>query len=364
MADVFDADTHIVEGPDVWNFIDEEMAGRKPVLATIPDVPSQNSRNVFWLIDGNIFPKPGGTKGSMALHTPTRSQSELTRTDISLGSRELTDVPARIKDMDKGGTEIQVVYPTIFLAYITDDVDLEIALCRSYNSFLADACSKSDGRIRWVAPLPLRSIEATVKEMKRVKNLGSVGLFFRGVEGNRSLAESYFYPIYQEAERLDLPICVHTAQGSPQISALFDVAISRTFPQSRVLPLMAFRDIVANKIPEMFPKLRFGFLEASASWVPFLLHYLKRETRRDPRGDWGPELFEKYRLYVACESDEDLSYLVDFTGEDHMITGSDYGHLDQSAEFSLVESLRSREDVPNRVIEKILCDNARSLYSL
>jgi predicted TIM-barrel fold metal-dependent hydrolase len=316
------------------------------------------------MIDGNIFPKPPGTKGSMALHTPTRTKSELARTDSSVGTRELTDIAGRLADMDKGGMETQVIYPTIFLAYITEDVSLEIALCRAYNSFLSDACSRSDGRMRFVAVLPLRSIDASIQEMHRVKELGAVGLFFRGVEGNRSLAEPYFYPIYEEANSLGLPICVHTAQGSPQINALFDVALSRTFPQSRVLPLMAFRDLVANRVPERFANLRWGFLEATASWVPFLLHYMKREFRRQARGSWGPELFEQYQLYVACESDEDIAYLAQYTGEDHIVTGSDYGHTDQSAEFALVHDLRTREDVPPRLIEKILCDNARNLYAL
>jgi len=39
-----------------------------------------------------------------------------------------------------------------------------------------------------------------------------------------------------------------------------------------VLPLFAFNDIVNNKIPELFPRLKFGFIEAYASWVPYLLH--------------------------------------------------------------------------------------------
>ena len=362
MAGVFDADTHIVEGPDVWSFMDT-MQERKPVLMSASEPIS--GRDLYWMIDGNIFPKPGGTKGSMALRTPSRGTGELSRgDDTTLGTREVTDVPGRLLDMDKSGMEMQVVYPTLFLAYLTDDVGLEIALCRAWNSFMADACSKSGGRMRFVAILPLRSIDASINEMRRAKELGAAGLFFRGVEGDRSLAEPYFYPVYEEANSLGLPICIHTAQGSPQISALFDTSLSRTFPQSRVLPLMAFRDIVANRIPDKFPNLRFGFIEASASWIPFLLHYLKRESRRQTRGDWGPEVFEHNRLYVACESDEDLSYLVEYAGEEHIITGSDYGHTDQSAEFALVSDLRAREDVNPRIIDKILCDNARNLYAL
>ena len=86
---------------------------RRPVLTTVPEPASESARDVYWLIDGNIFPKPPGSKGSMALHTPTRTKSELARTDSSVGTRELTDIEGRLADMDKGGMETQVIYPTL-----------------------------------------------------------------------------------------------------------------------------------------------------------------------------------------------------------------------------------------------------------
>jgi hypothetical protein len=56
--------------------------------------------------------------------------------------RELTDVEARLADMDRGGIAAQVVYPTLFLIYLTDDADLDVALSRAYNRFMAQACAK------------------------------------------------------------------------------------------------------------------------------------------------------------------------------------------------------------------------------
>ncbi len=78
----------------------------------------------------------------------------------------------------------------------------------------------------------------------------------------------------------------------------------------------------------------------------------------------GPELFCDYRLWVACEADEDLPMLLHYIDEDHIIIGSDYGHLDQSFEDNVVKKMRSREDIPDKVAEKILCENARNFYPL
>ena len=128
-------------------------------------------------------------------------------------------------------------------------------------------------------------------------------------------------------------------------------------------PLIAFQDLARNKIPEKFPNLKFGFVEASASWVPYLMHQLKRTTKP---GDipLGRQLFEEYRFWVMCEVDEDLPMLLNYIHEDHIMIGSDYGHLDQSFEDNVPRKLRAREDLSNEVAEKILCHNARNFYPL
>ena len=135
------------------------------------------------------------------------------------------------------------------------------------------------------------------------------------------------------------------------------------------LPLMAFRNIVANKIPELFPELRFGFIEAGASWVPYVLHALRSVFGGSPE-QWGPKLFQEYRLYTAYEEWEDLPYLVQYVGEDNLVVGSDWGHHGGGGVAATRRAaggfgnMRSREDVPGAVIDKMLADNARQLYAL
>ena len=67
---------------------------------------------------------------------------------------------------------------------------------------------------------------------------------------------------------------------------------------------------------------------------------------------------------MACEADEDIPYIAQHTGEDHILIGSDYGHNDPSKEPQLVATMRAREDVPGNLVENILCENARKFYSL
>jgi predicted TIM-barrel fold metal-dependent hydrolase len=363
MPGVIDADTHIAESEGMWQLMDRDMIPRRPIRLSAPNDTLYKNRNAFWLIDGNIFPKPAG-RGSYNLMTPSLPGQESERSGVTIPCRELTDIEARLADMDRLGIETQVIYPTLFLITLTDDVKLEIALCKAYNRWLASAWSKSRNRLRWVAVLPLRSVEASIDEMRTAKKNGAVGLFFRGIEDRLTLDNPYFFPIYEAASRLDLPICIHTGSGAPSLLALFNTERNSTFHHNRVLPLIAFRDLVANKIPELFPGLRFGFIEASAGWIPYLIHVLKRLLCERWKYASSADLFREYRLYVACEADEDIPYIARHTGEDHILIGSDYGHNDPSKEPQLVATMRARKDTPCDLIEKILCDNPRKFYSL
>ena len=363
MAGVVDADTHIAESEAMWRWIDAEMYPRRPVLAKIPDDTWYKERNAFWLIDGEIFPKPAG-KASFSLITPSAQKREAGRGDIHLAVRELTDPVARLKDMDKIGVDVQVIYPTLFLVYLTDDGKLETALCRAYNRFIADACAKAPERLKWVAIPPLRDRAAALAEIRWAKERGAVGVFFRGMEGNLTLDDPYLHPVYASAEELDLAICIHTGSGSRHLMQPFDVERNHTFAHNRILPVVAFRDLVANRIPEKFPKLRFGFIEAAATWVPYVWHVLKRSVRSDLKKADPRDLFREYRFWVACEADEELPLLLRYIGEDHLVIGSDYGHNDPSKEPEFVKNMRAREDVAPDVIEKILRQNPRRLYGL
>lgn len=362
MAGVIDADTHIAEPEAMWKFFDGDMYPRRPVLTSIADDTLYGARNRFWLIDGNIFPKPSG-KGGFRLVTPAAASSESERDDSLVASREITDVDVRLKDMDRLGIATQVIYPTLFLIHLTDDVDLEVALCKAYNRYMWEVEEKGRKRLRWTAVLPLRSIDDSVKEMRLAKEHGAVGIFFRGMEGERTLDDPWFFPVYEEANSLGLPICIHTGSGCPALINLFHLERNHTFAHGRVLPIFAFRDLIHNRIPEMFPKLRFGFIEASAGWVPFMLHILRRLLKQQFRFDSSVELFRKYRLFVACEADEDIPYLIRYMGEDNLVIGSDYGHTDPSFEPELAHTIRSREDLSPRIADKILCENPERLYA-
>ena len=366
MAGVVDADTHVLESQDMWENFDDggEMYTYRPLLVNLPGDTSWGGRNAFWLIDGEMYPKTAGSN-TFPLHTPTSAIFEMERTDIAVGARQMTDVPSRLTDMNDRSVEIQVVYPTLFIFSGVDNPKLEVALCRAYNRFMAKACAASDSRLRFIMMPPLNSVDECITEMNHCKELGAVGLFFRTNETGRALGDPYFFPIYQEAARLGMPICVHVGRAIPNSPLVLPGGIGDV--------AAAFMSLVQGRIPELFPDLKTGFIEFGSMWVPNTLHQMHRRGQMKYRGPVSsvlsggrtdPQLFKDYRMYVTCYADEALPFVLDYIGEDNIIIGSDYSHQDASEEEDLVQLMRAREDVPASVVEKILSENARSFYPL
>ena len=54
--------------------------------------------------------------------------------------------------------------------------------------------------------------------------------------------------------------------------------------------------------------------------------------------------------------------MLKYAGEDNLVIGSDYGHNDTSTELEALKHLKESGEVEERVVNKILDDNARALY--
>jgi len=354
---VIDADGHVEESTAMFSLLEKEYYPRRPLALGFDEDTVYGPNNAVWFIDGRTYPKLVG-QGGFRFATPTIME-QAKRKLASIPAQELTDVEGRLRDLDKAGIDKQVVYPTMFLVTTADDIRLEAALFRAYNSFMADACSKSGGRVRFAALVPIRDVEESLKELRRAKGLGAVSVMLLGVAWDKSLGDEELYPFYEEAARLDMPVCIHFGWGCPAITSAFNS--SESF-NSAILPvIMGFHSVLKSGVLDEFPRLRFAFLEVGSQWVPYVMHQLKRggKVSRDPA-----EYFRECRVYVACEADEDIEYVVKSIGEDSLVVASDYPHSDPSHEDNVVEAIMRREDLPMRVKEKILSSNPQTLYRL
>jgi predicted TIM-barrel fold metal-dependent hydrolase len=182
------------------------------------------------------------------------------------------------------------------------------------------------------------------------------------LEGDKRLSDPHFFPIYEEAGRLDLPICVHSATGS---FAVHDFFLNECgFSKFKLAVVGSFHALIFHEIPDKFPKTKFAFIEVSSQWVPYAIHDFARRFERGGKKVDKQDVLRKNRIYVACQTDDDLPYVLKYAGEDQLVIGTDYGHNDTSSEILALRKLKEDGAVPPEIVNKILDDNARALYGL
>ena len=335
-----DADAHVIENESTWDYMLEAEKAFKPKI-----VGAANGKDVFdyWMIDGRVIPRNNVGR------------------DLPLESREMSDLSARIKHMDALGIDIQVIYPTFFITPVSRRPDIDLAVSRSYNRWMADIVKKQPDRFRWVLVPPLQSTEHLSEELQFGKENGACGVYLRGLECERSLSDPYFYPLYEQASMLDLPICVHSANGAFTTYDFF--ADDPGFSKFKLAVIGAFHSCVFHGIPQRFPKLKIGIIEVSAQWIPYAVHDLSRRFAR--RGRPFPQnVLKENRIYVTCQTDDDLDQVLKYAGDDNLVIGTDYGHADNAAEIEALRKLRTDGKISGQVIDKILQDNPSALYGL
>ena len=208
---------------------------------------------------------------------------------------------------------------------------------------------------------PLQSQEHLSEELKFGKENGACGVYLRGLECERSLSDPYFFSLYEQASALDLPICVHSANGAFTTYDFF--ADDPGFSKFKLAVIGAFHSLVFHAIPQRFPKLKIGIIEVSAQWIPYAVHDLSRRFAR--RGRPFPQnVLKENRIYVTCQTDDDLDHVLTYAGEDNLVIGTDYGHADNAAEIEALRKLRTDGKISGRVIDKILQDNPSAFYGL
>ena len=354
-----DADAHVVESPRTWDYLQPAEQKYRPALFD----PQDNSGRQHWVIDGKIR---GLFRFTFSAEDLAKKSEQLGRNmTTSIETRDVENVGARVRHMDELGIDIQILYPSIFLDQCTERPEVDVALCGAYNRWLADIWRQGKGRLRWMCVLPLLSIPDALDQLRYARENGACGVFMRALEGSRHITDPYFYPLYEQASRLDMAIGLHQANGNwDVVSKLANPDGSRDFfNQYRIFNVGAFFRLVNSGVPKMFPKLRFGFIETAASWIPWVIYELRR--RMDTVNNRLPDnLMEAYRMYVTCQIGDDVPYLLSHTGQGAMMIGTDYGHADSSTELAALTTLKENGGISAEMHRKIVEDNPRRFYGL
>jgi predicted TIM-barrel fold metal-dependent hydrolase len=358
---VIDSDAHVIENNHTWDFLEPSEAKYRPKKLDDPDVPDAH----YWEVNG--LRGPPALTVEATEEAIERAEKVGRRIGTPRESRLMEDVGARIRHMDSLGIDVQVLHNTLFLYDMTEEPDGEAALTRSWNRWMGETWKMSDGRLPWSCLVPTRLLDEAKIQMRWAKENGAVAVCMRPLEGERLITDAYFNPLLEEAQRLDMPIAIHIANGNAENVRLYGLRPSTHraagFGIFRVPTVAACMYLIMSDISTRFPDLRWGFIEASAQWIPWI--HREAARRLQAAGEEVPEsLFEANNIYVTCQIDEDLPWILKYAGEKCLLIGTDYGHNDPSADIDAMGLLRAREDIGAATKERILSQNPSALFGL
>jgi predicted TIM-barrel fold metal-dependent hydrolase len=336
-----DCDTHVIEPEQTWDYFDPDERQYRPWI-----------NGVVWSVEDHVVQWPGEMMSKW-------------NGEVFPGC-DLVDIGARLRYMDDFGVDAQMMYTSWWLLYPTWSPPAEAALYRSYNRWVAERAAEAKGRLQWALMAPVRNMDRAMQELEFGKAHGAASVFLLGQNAGMSLANPAMFPLYEKAQDLDLAITVHVGG---------DLRGNRRDPGNSMhntLMLLpgAFFALLWGGLCRRFPRLRWGFVEGGASWVPYVI----RETfRADATGalrsfrDWrsaAMDALDGAQVFVACQIEDNLPEIMDLIGPDRLIYGTDFGHLDIGSDPDGLHVITNRTDISPDVARMIVDTNARRLLGV
>ncbi|MGH7928094.1 MAG: amidohydrolase family protein [Candidatus Binatia bacterium] len=325
--------------------------------------------------DGHIVEKDADIRKRLAEPFSKRTGSLLPSDGMDtnmgglVGGREGNDLQTRLKDMDQEGIDTSVLFPTSsFAVNSMIERDYAVAYARAYNDFISDVC-KQTPRLKGVALVPLQDPKAAVEEAHRaVTKLGLASIAVASQGMKEHLGSKTFWPLYEELERLNVPLCVHNRREGPAGEIRFDSFIFMHTIGRPVETFIQFAGLMYGGVPQRFPKLRIAFLECGVGWVPYWMERMDEEWEKRGKVE-APLCKQKPSEYImqsnwffAMEPEEEtLSYVIERIGDDKILFASDYPHWDGIFPY-VTKTIRGRKDISDRAKDRILGENAKRFY--
>lgn len=216
----------------------------------------------------------------MALHFPPGED----RSPLSPLLKEVSDV--RLQSMDEAGIDVQVLSHG---APAGQKLPAEnaVELTKRVNDRLAELCARHPKRFMGFAALPTPVPEQAALELERcVKQLGFKGAMIHGLTNGHFIDEKRFWPIFEVAEKLDVPIYLHPAVPHPEVTKHYYDDYAKEFP-TVIRPAWGFTvetataaiRLVLSRIFEKHTKLNV-ILGHLGEALPFLLWRINQALAR------------------------------------------------------------------------------------
>jgi predicted TIM-barrel fold metal-dependent hydrolase len=245
----------------------------------------------------------------------------------------------RIAEMDAAGIDIQVLShgaPSVQRL----DAELAVRLATGANDRLADTVRAHPDRFAAFAMLPTADPKAAADELERaVTRLGFKGAMVHGLTGSLFLDDKRFWPIFERAQALDVPLYLHPAIPHPAVVEAYYKDYVEKYPNLlraawgfTVETATQGIRMVLSDVFDTYPRLKI-ILGHLGEGLPFLLWRINMALVRDGAGPtWFRDTFCEHFWITTSGffSDPALLCCVQEMGIDRILFSVDYPFVENA----------------------------------
>jgi predicted TIM-barrel fold metal-dependent hydrolase len=275
----------------------------------------------------------------------------------------------RIADMDAAGIDMQVL-SLANPGLQKMDAETAVRLARGSNDRLRETVQAHPDRFAAFAAIPTPDPKAAADELERcVTRLGFKGALVNGLTNGAFLDEKRFWPIFERAAALDVPLYMHPAIPHPAVVEAYYKDYADKFP-SLLRAAWGFTvetatqgvRLVLSGVFDAYPNLKI-IIGHLGEGLPFYLWRINMGFERDRTGARGFRDVFCEHFYVTTSgffSNPALLCCMMELGIDRIMFSVDYPFVDNLPGAKWTETL----PLSNEDKQKLLSGNARRLLKL
>lgn len=273
----------------------------------------------------------------------------------------MTDVDARLKDMQAAGIDIQVLTLSIPSVDIFPP-DVAEKLARTANDAMAEICRDDPEHFMAFATLPFVSPDAVVEELDRcIKTLGFKGACIGSNINTMGIDDQSLYGFYERMADYDLPIHIHP-RTPPDRNTFKDYAMGPMLGFEVDLCVAVVR-LIMGGVMDRFQNSKFVVSHLGGA-IPYLAERIQNcfeaypECQKNVSGKSAIDYLKRFYYDTVSFFEPALMCAYNFVGADHMILGSDYPHVigDINEAVTSIESLPISDDEKERIFSRNLLE--------
>jgi 2,3-dihydroxybenzoate decarboxylase len=275
----------------------------------------------------------------------------------------------RIKEMDEAGVDMQVISHGAPSAQKLGG-NVAVELTRQVNDRLAAAIKAHPKRFAAFAALPTTADPvAAADELERAVKLGFKGAMIHGLSNGAFIDEQRFWPIFERAQALDVPIYLHPSVPHPAVMDAYYKEYAKDFPMviraawgfTVETATQAIR-LVLSGVFDKYPNVKF-ILGHLGETLPFLVWRVDNALARPGQKSMSFRDVFTHNFYITTSgffSNPALLCCVMEMGIDRILFAIDWPFVPNPPGTRWIETIPLCEE--DKV--KLLSGNARKLLRL